>query len=229
MHINDQIAELPPTKRKLVDASVKLMRAQGYNATTVDDICSAAGVTKGGFFHYFKSKEDIAQVAINYFRDEKRKDFEEAPFRRLLDPLDRVYGRLEFVKQNNGGAAHLTKGCLIGMLAQELAFTHPEFRKACQDSFLQTAGDFEKDIAEAKSLHAPQADFNPKDVAMLYVSIVQGSLVLAKTSEENSVLLENLEQFRRYLQGLFGKPQSSPGMPARTRHSHSPRAMQGSL
>ena len=221
MQIKDQTTEFPQTKRKLVDASVKLMRKQGYNATTVDDICSAAGVTKGGFFHYFKSKEDIAQAAVNYFRDKKRKDFEEAPFRKLLDPLDRVYGRLDFVKQNTGGTGHLTKGCLIGVLAQELAFTHPEFRKACQDSFLLTARDVEKDIAEAKLLHAPQADFNPKDVAMLYVSIVQGSLVLAKTSEENSVLHENIEQFRRYLQGLFGRPQSSPVLSPLTRHAES--------
>ena len=219
MQIKDQTTELGPTKRKLVDASATLMRKRGYNATTVDDICAAAGVTKGGFFHYFKSKEDIAQAAVTYFRDKKRKDFEEAPFRKLLDPLDRLYGRLDFVKQNSGGTGHLTKGCLIGVLAQELAFTHPEFRKACQDTFLLMARDIEKDIAEAKLLHAPQADFNPKDVAMFYVSIVQGSLVLAKASEENSVLHENLEQFRRYLQGLFGHPQSSTEMAPLTRNA----------
>ena len=41
--------EVPETKRKLVDAGINLMRARGYSATTVDDICAAAGVTKGGF------------------------------------------------------------------------------------------------------------------------------------------------------------------------------------
>jgi TetR/AcrR family transcriptional repressor of nem operon len=50
--------QLPETKRKLVDAGVALMRQRGFSATTVDDICAEAGVTKGGFFHYFKSKED---------------------------------------------------------------------------------------------------------------------------------------------------------------------------
>src|SRR5271167_651780 len=91
----NQTTELPETKRKLVDAGVGLMRKQGFNATTVDDICSAAGVTKGGFFHYFKSKEDIAKAAMARFRDGKRQDFDNAPFRKLADPLDRVYGRLD--------------------------------------------------------------------------------------------------------------------------------------
>jgi TetR/AcrR family transcriptional regulator, transcriptional repressor for nem operon len=201
----NQTSELPETKRKLVDAGVKLMRAQGFNATTVDDICSAAGVTKGGFFHYFKSKEEIAKAAVTRFREGKAKDFQDAPFRKLADPLDRVFGRLDFAKESSGGNKHSTKGCLIGVFAQELSFTHPEFRKACQDSFLRTAQDFEKDLAEAKSIHAPKAEFDPKNVAMLYVSIVQGSLMLAKASENNVVLHENIEQFRRYLQALFGQ------------------------
>jgi TetR/AcrR family transcriptional repressor of nem operon len=186
------------------------MRARGFNATTVDNICSEAAVTKGGFFHYFKSKEDIAKAAVLRFREGKHRDFQDAPFRKLADPLDRVFGRLDFVKESTGGATRATQGCLIGMFAQELSFTHPEFRSACQDSFLRMAQDFEEDIAEAKSVHAAKAEFDPKNVAMLYVSIVQGSLMLAKASETNAVLHENIEQFRRYLQSLFNVTHPSP-------------------
>jgi TetR/AcrR family transcriptional regulator, transcriptional repressor for nem operon len=205
MTTTNQTSELPETKRKLVDAGVSLMRKQGFHATTVDDICSAAGVTKGGFFHYFKSKEDIAKAAVVRFREGKRQDFDNALFRKLADPLDRVYGRLDFAKESTGGGRHLTKGCLIGMFAQELSFTNPELRNACQDSFARMAKDFESDLAEAKALHAPKAAFDPKNVAMLYVSVVQGSMMLAKTLEANAVLHENIEQFRRYLQTLFGQ------------------------
>jgi len=210
MTTRDQTVDLPETKRKLVDAGVKLMRAQGYNATTVDDICATAGVTKGGFFHYFKSKEDIAKAAVLRFREGRAQEFQDAPFRQLADPLARVYGRLDFVKESTGGAAQVTKGCLIGVFAQELSFTHPEFRSACQDTFSRMARDFEKDLAEAKALHAAKADFDPKNVAMLYVSIIQGSMILAKTSVTNAVLHENIEQFRRYLQSLFSQPRRSP-------------------
>jgi len=200
-----ETVELPETKRKLVDAGVRLMRAKGYNATTVDEICSAAGVTKGGFFHYFKSKEDIAKAALDRFSQGKARDYREAAFGKLVDPLDRVYGRLEFVKETTGGKTRPTKGCLIGMFAQELSFTHPELRNACRDSLARMAEGFEKDLAAAKLLHAPRAEFDPKDVAKLYVTIIQGSLMLAKASAANDVLLENMNQFRRYLQGLFGQ------------------------
>ena len=44
------------SKLRLLNAALKVVRAKGYAATTVDDICQAAGVTKGSFFHHFKSK-----------------------------------------------------------------------------------------------------------------------------------------------------------------------------
>src|SRR2546427_11675038 len=112
-----QIKQLPETKRKLLDAGVSLMRHRGFNATTVDDVCAAAGVTKGGFFHYFKSKDDLATAAIIRFHELRARESAEAPFRRLADPLERVFGRLDFAKESWGGNKGLTKGCLVGMVA----------------------------------------------------------------------------------------------------------------
>jgi TetR/AcrR family transcriptional repressor of nem operon len=59
-------------------------------------------------------------------------------------------------------------------------------------------------LAEAKALHAPKADFDPKKLALFYVSLFQGSSLLAKSSASNSVLVDNIEQFRAYLKSLFG-------------------------
>ena len=98
----------------------------------------------------------------------------------------------------------MTKGCLIGMLAQEISTTHPSLRGICQDAFLRMAEDFAKDLAAAKAAEAPKAQFDPKSLALLYISIFQGSTMMAKVSESNDVLLGNIEQFRQYLKLLFG-------------------------
>lgn len=192
------------TKRKLVDAGIKLMRIHGYNATTVDEICADAGVTKGGFFHYFKSKDDIAKAAVTRFFEDRVTNYEIAPFRKLPDALDRVFGRLDYVKETTGDKTHVTKGCLIGVFAQELAFTNPDIRDICQNFFSRMARDFSQDLAEAKAVHAPAATFDPNGLAQLYISIVQGSLMLAKIAGNNDVLHDNIEQFRNHVKCLFG-------------------------
>lgn len=206
------IAELSDTKRKLLDASVTLMRTKGYNATTVDDVCASAGVTKGAFFYYFKSKEDLAKAALARFYDRRLVDFQNAPFRKLADPLDRVFGRLDFGIEYIGGPEQLTKGCLIGMFAQELSFTNPELRAAAFEALRRSVADVEKDLATAKIVHPPQVDFNPRQVAQLYVSMYQGALMMAKASESNRVLVDNIEQFRQYLNFLFGKSANPPAV-----------------
>lgn len=202
--------ELSETKRKLVDAGAKLMRARGYNATTVDDICADAGVTKGGFFHYFKSKDDIARAALAYFHEARVREYEVAPFRKLTDPLDRVFGRLDFVAELYGGKSQVTKGCLIGVLAQELSFANPEIRDVCDNFFSRVVRDFAADLAEAKAAHAPGARFDPTTVAQFYLAVVQGSLMLAKTADNNDVLRDNIEQFRDHLKCLFGLTGATP-------------------
>jgi len=55
------------SKTKLLAAALNVIRAKGYAATTVDDICHAAGLTKGSFFHHFKSKDDLALSAAAYW------------------------------------------------------------------------------------------------------------------------------------------------------------------
>jgi len=194
---------LPETQRKLVDAGVKLMRLRGYNATTVDEICADAGVTKGGFFHYFKSKDDIAKAAVTHFFEDRVKNYGAAPFRKAADPLARVFGRLDYVKETTGDKTHVTKGCLIGVFTQELAFTNPEIRGICQNFFSRMARDFAQDLDEAKAAHAPDTKFDAKALAQFYISIVQGSLMLAKAAGNNDVLHENIEQFRSHLKFLF--------------------------
>ena len=209
MNARSQTIEVPETKRKLVDAGVLIMRAKGFNATSLDEVCQNAGVSKGAFFHYFKGKDELAKSVVAHFIEAKAKAYAEAPFQKLADPLARVYGRLDFALESSGGPERQTKGCLIGTFAQELSFTHPELRNVCREAFSRMAANFEKDLAEAKAKYAPQAGFDPKNVAILYVSILQGSLMMAKADESTAVLRENIEQFRQYLQTLFGQPQSA--------------------
>src|SRR6516165_10626099 len=86
----------PNSRTRLLDAAMQLIRAQGYSGTTVDDICSAAGLTKGAFFHHFESKEDLAVAAAAHFSQIAERLFGAAPYRELADPLDRLLGYVEF-------------------------------------------------------------------------------------------------------------------------------------
>src|SRR5690606_13484493 len=100
---------------------------------TVDDLCAAAGVTKGAFFHYFKSKEELAVAAAGHWSSVTSEFFEHAPYRRHPDPLDRVLGYIDLRKAILRGELPVFT-CLVGTMVQEAFDTSPSIREACRRS-----------------------------------------------------------------------------------------------
>ena len=47
------------TETAILNSALELMRRDGFDAVTVRDICTHAGITTGAFYHHFKSKEDL--------------------------------------------------------------------------------------------------------------------------------------------------------------------------
>jgi AcrR family transcriptional regulator len=48
-----------PTRERLLEAAMEVFAATGYHGATVDDIVAASGTSKGAFYHYFSSKQDV--------------------------------------------------------------------------------------------------------------------------------------------------------------------------
>ena len=120
----------PDAKSKLLDAALSVIRSKGYSATTVDELCAAAGVTKGAFFHHFKSKDALGVAAADYWSETTGAMFAAAPYHDHANPLDRVLAYVAFRKAMlQGGVPEFT--CLVGTMVQEAYDTHPAIRAAC--------------------------------------------------------------------------------------------------
>ena len=83
-------------KSKLLNAALKLIRTSGYEATAVDELCTEAGVTKGAFFHHFKSKQDLALEAAAHWSTMTGALFASAPYHDYEDPLDQLIAYIDF-------------------------------------------------------------------------------------------------------------------------------------
>jgi TetR/AcrR family transcriptional repressor of nem operon len=191
------------TKDKLVAAAYRLMQTKGFVATGVEDVCAAAGVTKGAFFHYFPSKEALGLAVVEERVREYTCAFETAPFMKETDPLKRLHGYLDTVCALNHDATRPT-GCLVGMFAQELAETHPEVRALCAQSFESLRRFLEGLIEEARAAYAPRAAIDVRSVADHFIAILQGALILARVRQDRRVIETQVEHFRAYLDALFG-------------------------
>jgi TetR/AcrR family transcriptional regulator, transcriptional repressor for nem operon len=187
------------SKAKILDAALRVIRTKGYSATTIDDVCHAAGLTKGSFFHHFKSKDELALAVTAHFAAMADGLFAAAPYRTLADPRDRVIGYVKFRKSIlTGELPEFT--CLLGTLVQEAYETHPAIRQACDKYISEHAARVEEDIAAAKRLYAPKAKWSAASLALFTQAAIQGAFILAKAKHGPQIAVECLDHLQRYIE-----------------------------
>ena len=199
---------MPPTPRsdsktRLLDAALTVIRRQGYAGTTVEDVCREAGLTKGSFFHHFKSKHDLGLAAARHFSEMATSIFASAPYHAHEDPLDRLLGYVDFRIAIMQGRELCEYTCLLGMFVQELYDTHPDIRAACAKHMHDHIAELTRDARLAIEKYKPDAPFTAESVGYFMQVVLQGSLIFAKAKQSQQVAVEALQHLRRYLELLF--------------------------
>jgi TetR/AcrR family transcriptional regulator, transcriptional repressor for nem operon len=190
------------TKARLLEAAVYTIRAKGYSGTTVDDLCHAAGVTKGGFFHYFTSKEEIAVAAADQFSLMADHLFTTAPYTNLVDPVERLLAYLDYRKAILlGELPEYT--CLLGTMVQESYQTHPVIRDACEKHLDLHVAMLERDILEAMASRGIRGEWTAESLGVYMQAVIQGAFIFAKAKGGPDAAADCLDHLRRYLEFLF--------------------------
>jgi TetR/AcrR family transcriptional regulator, transcriptional repressor for nem operon len=195
------------SKTKFLNAAMHVIRLKGYTATRIEDVCAEAGLTKGSFFHHFKSKEDLALAAAEHWEEVTSDFFRSAPYRQLDDPLDRVLAYVDFRKEIlRGELADFT--CLMGTMVQEVYDTNPDIREACNRSISSHAATIEADIAEAIQKYGVEGDWTAQSLALYTQATLQGAFILAKAKSGSEIAVDCIDHLHRYIEMLFS--QSDP-------------------
>jgi TetR/AcrR family transcriptional repressor of nem operon len=199
-----------PAKRsarvKILAAARDTIRAKGYAATSVEDLCVGAGVSKGAFFHHFKSKEDLAVAAADAWPQTLDDLFAAAPYHRYAAPLERVLGYIDFRKVILAG--DLAKcSCLPGTMVQEAFASSPAIRDACGRAIIAHCEKIEADIAAAMEVHGLQPVWTANSLALHVQAVLQGAFILAKACGPEAGA-QSIDHLRHYVEMLFSP--SSP-------------------
>lgn len=195
----------PETRQAILDAARRLFLRHGYTGTSIEQICSEAGITKGALFHYFESKHALGQKVLGCWADNGQRAFSTGAYLTETDPLKQALGFVDrAIELSQAGPP----GCLIGIFSQELAPTDPTMQAICTQSFTGMTEAFERLIVQAKTRHAPDALFDPKSMAQHMFAVFQGAMVLARAYQRPQLVAEHLMHFRAYLEAQF-QPRSS--------------------
>jgi TetR/AcrR family transcriptional repressor of nem operon len=199
-------------KTRLLEAARDVIRSKGFAASSVDDLCQAAAVTKGAFFHHFKSKEALGVAAAQHWMETTTAFFANAPYHAPADPLGRVLAYVAFRRSiATGDVAEFS--CLVGTMVQEVFDSAPAIREACAESIFGHAATLEADIKAAMKQRGISDGWKAASLARHTQAVLQGAFVLAKAGNDPALARESIDHLERYIRLLFSYPKKVKGAP----------------
>jgi len=186
----------------LLDATLALVRRNGWAATSIDQLCRFVGVTKGAFFHHFESKEALGVAAAQRWTEVTTPLFANASYHQHADPLDRILGYLDFRRAIAQGPLE-SYTCFAGTTVQETFAASEPIRAACGASINEHVSNLEADFDEALRKYPPREPVTAQSLALYTQTVLQGGFVMAKAKGDAGPLLDGIAHLKRYWQLLF--------------------------
>lgn len=180
-----------------------LVRRQGYAATSVDEICAAAGVSKGAFFHHFASKEELGVAAAEQWT--ARADeliFTLPPWVRIEDPLERLLAHIDFrLFMLEGPPEGFT--CFVGTMVQESFASSEPLRFASDASISAYCERLAVDIEAAIARYGISGGVSAISLAYHIQAVLQGAFIIAKAKNSPKEARDSVLHLKRYIKMLF--------------------------
>ena len=192
------------SKERILAGAKELFLARGYTATTVDAICEKAELTKGSFYYFFESKEDLGLGVLDWSLRQSTQMLASASYARILDPLEKAFAFLEHLEKCSPEI--WSGGCLLGSFSLELADTNSRMQQAVSGMFQAVADDFAKQLqpiaAQCTGKQAPTVN----ELADTLLGILEGSIILAKAHRDPTRIPKAIRAFRLSLATLIAEP-----------------------
>ena len=185
-----------PARDQLLEATQRLLLERGYEAAALDDVCTRAGVTKGGLFYHFESKEQLAAAAIERFYgqliDKGRHAMGAAP----TDPAQLLWRYLDALVALLQDRL-LSRGCLLGAMALQTPQTHPAVAVAAQTAL----GDWKATLTEliAAAARHRSVSVDADELADGLLAAIEGGLLLDRDKPTNPAAVAAVTHFGHYL------------------------------
>ncbi|WP_047532666.1 TetR/AcrR family transcriptional regulator [Methylotenera sp. N17] len=163
------------THMRIVETAARAIRRSGYDGTGVADIMKEAGLTHGGFYAHFASRDAMLAEAADK-AGEETVAIAEHIFANV--PEDQALQALMHAYLSNEHMGNIEKGCSFAALGSEMPRQAPEVRKASTCRIKEMIGLIKNKLAD---------ESNPYEKALVMMSTMVGALLLSRAVDDNTL------------------------------------------
>lgn len=169
-------------RQQVIETSSRLFREKGFDGVGVSTLMQAAGLTHGGFYKQFESKDDLIAKATKAALDQTAQRMASLIGKDKRASLEKAVGVYLSDQHRNGVA----DGCAFAALGPDVARHGPEARRVMQRGI-------EDQLALMESLVEAEGNGSGREEAISTMATMIGALVLARSVENTALSSEILE------------------------------------
>jgi TetR/AcrR family transcriptional repressor of nem operon len=197
------------TREKILDGARELILERGYSGTKIDHVLEHVGITKGAFFHHFKTKDELAKALLRRYASQDAQVYAETreQAEKLSDdPLQQI---LIFIRLFEDMFSELTEpypGCLLASYLYELQQFDDETRDLLHDTFARWRTLLQEKFEAIVKKYPPKIPVSPSQLADGFTVVLEGAFITGKAMNEARLVTEQLRLYRNYIELLFAAP-----------------------
>lgn len=168
----------------------ELVHGRGYTDVGVDEVCKTAGVRKGSFYYFFRSKRELMLAALDQHWSVGRQHFGAAFVDDVLplERIERLFAMLATVEASNRKSKGHVLGCPFGNIAAEVGASDRVLAKRADDAFCGLREFLRGALADAQARGQLAQDLDLQEAADALVAYFEGIALLAKARNDPSVI-----------------------------------------
>lgn len=182
--------EKQTAKDRIIHAAAGLMHARGFESVSVQEICEAADVHKGSFYHAFPSKDELVIAVLDFHWGNARSQYWRLALGGDLLPLDRLrrffHMAYYYFREDSSGGGQIW-GCPFGNTALELGDRKPAVGGKVNEIFEDAIGHLRSTLQEAVA-NGELSGIDPHETATALWAYYEGTLVLAKARQDPEII-----------------------------------------
>ncbi len=189
------------TKDHFIRVSANLFNTKGYSGTSISDILSAAGYSKGALYRVFKDKDELAVAAFSHNYGLMKTQLKNA-YQSATNDMDRIFAVPRFyknIKENN----FMKGGCPILNTSIEADDTHPILKKLSSKAFIEMRSLIELAITTAQTNNTIGDHINPRKLSQYMVATIEGSIAMVQSLEDYKVIKSNMEYLENNIKSML--------------------------
>ncbi len=176
----------------------------GFQSACVDKIVAKTNVTKGAFFHYFQTKNELGYAIVDVLKDMILQRWI-TPLAAYKNPVQGIITRFRKIIESTPDE-EVGLGCPLNNLTQEMSSIDPVFREKLAAVLTIWIDETEKYLKQAQRDGYLKPHVNPRQVAEFVVMVEEGSYALVKNLRERRLYWSLHDSLKQYLKSISEKP-----------------------